>query len=88
MTEMKKVKLRNGIENKRYIIVTALTGFKITDIFMGHVSLLTKAMKQYIYGMKGKVIKKFVYTDTLFKFLKSKEEKIMQNAFEFGKHLK
>ncbi|WP_297426038.1 flavodoxin family protein [Clostridium sp.] len=88
ITEMNKVKLRNGIENKRYIIVTALTGFKITDIFMGHVSLLTKAMKQYIYGMKGTVIKKFVYTDTLFKFIKNKEEKIMQNAFNFGKHLK
>jgi len=88
ITEMKKVKLINGIENKRYIIVTALTGFKITDIFMGHVSLLTKAMKQYIYGMRGKVIKKFVYTDTLFKFIKNKEEKIMQNAFNFGKHLK
>ncbi len=55
---------------------------------MGHVSLLTKAMKQYIYGMKGKIIKKFVYTDTLFKFLKNKEKKIMQNAFDFGKHLK
>lgn len=88
ITEMKKVKLRNGIENKRYIIVTALTGFNITDFFIGHVSLLTKAMKQYIYGMNGKVIKKFVYTDTLFKFLKNKEEKIMQNAFNFGKHLK
>lgn len=88
ITEMKKNRLRNGIEHKKYIIVTALSGFKITDVFTGHISLLTKAMKQYIYGMKGKVIKKFVYTDTLFKFSSNKEQKIMQSAFEYGRHLK
>lgn len=88
LSEMKKVKLRSGIENKKFIIVTAMTGFAITDIFMKQASLFTKSIKKYIYGMKGKVLKTFVYTDTLFKFSKHKEEKIIKQAYNFGKQIK
>lgn len=88
ITETRKIKLRSGLNHKRFIIVTAMTGFAITDIFSRQASLFMKSIKKYIYGMKGVVIKTFVYTDTLFKFSKNKEEKILRRAFGFGMHLK
>lgn len=87
-SEIKKIKLRNGIENKRFIIVSAMTGLTITDIFMRQASLLKKTIKKYIYGMHGKVLKTFVYTDTLFKFSRNKEERIIKQAYNFGRMIK
>ncbi len=87
LNETKKVKLREGIDNKKFIIVTAMTGFAVTDFFIKQASLFNKSIKKYIHGMKGKVIKTFVYTDTLFKFSIHKDEKTMKKAYNFGRQI-
>lgn len=38
--------------------------------------------------MKCKIITKLVYTDTLFKFLCRKEEKMMKKAYKIGKQIR
>ena len=88
INEMKKIRMRDGIENKKYIIVTAMTGLAIIDIFTGQSSLFKKNMKQYIHGLKGKLIKTFVYTDTFLKFSKCKEEKMLRRAYNYGRQLR
>ncbi len=70
---------------KKYILVTASTvPFKH---LMGEVSPVINNMKKYVKKLKGKVVKKIIYTDTLFRFSKRKEEKMTKKAFMIGKSL-
>jgi len=70
---------------KRYILITASTiPFKK---LMGELSLTIKAMKKYVEKLRGKVIGKLIYTDTLFKFKKAKEEKMYKKAYDMGMKL-
>jgi multimeric flavodoxin WrbA len=88
ISETRKVGLRSGMENKKYIIVTATTGFYILNFFTRQYSLFLKCMKKYVNGMHGHIIKKFIYTDTLFKFDKKKDKKIMNQAYHFGRKIR
>jgi multimeric flavodoxin WrbA len=85
--ETKKIKIRSGMENKQYIIVTAMTGTTIFKFLNTQYLLFLRCIKQYVNGMHGKVIKKFIYTDTLFKFLKHKDKKIIKQAYHYGRKI-
>ena len=45
-------------------------------------------MKIYIKKLRGRLIDTLIYTDTLFKFKKKKEAKMMEKAYRIGKSLK
>lgn len=64
---MKKFDLIDSkFKDKKYILITAATvPFKR---IMGEVSPAINAMSKYIKKLKGKVIKKSIYTDILFRF--------------------
>lgn len=70
---------------KKYILITASTiPFKH---LLGEVPLTIHAMKKYVAKLRGKVISKIIFTDTLFQFSKKKEAKIMNKAYLVGKYL-
>jgi multimeric flavodoxin WrbA len=70
---------------KRYILLAAATvPFKR---IMGEVSPAINAMKKYVQKLKGKVLAKLIYTDTLFQFSKKKRQKMMNRAYKLGKSL-
>lgn len=70
---------------KKYILITASTiPFKR---LMGEVPLTIHAMKKYVAKLRGKVISKIIFTDTLFRFSKKKEGKMMNKAYLLGKSL-
>jgi hypothetical protein len=72
-------------KKKKYILITAATvPFKR---IMGEVSPVIKAMKKYVKKLKGKVIAKLIYTDTLFRFKKNKETKMLTKAYNIGRKL-
>ena len=72
-------------KNKRYILLIAATvPFKR---IMGEVSPAINAMKKYIKKLKGNVLSKIIYTDTLFQFSKKKRQKMMDKAYKLGKSL-
>ena len=74
-----------SFKEKKYILITAGTvPFKH---FMGEMSLTIKAMKKYVNKLKGKVIGKIQFNDTLFRFFNKKEKKIMVKALKLGKSL-
>ncbi|MFX0071600.1 MAG: hypothetical protein ACFFAO_10965, partial [Candidatus Hermodarchaeota archaeon] len=67
-------------KEKKYILITASTvPFKN---LMGEVSLTLKTMEKYIAKLKGKIIGKLIYTDTLFRFKKNKEAKMIKKAYK------
>ena len=84
--ELKKSEIT--LENKKYVIVTAITSFTIINLFNIQYTLFLKCVKKYAYGMHGHIVKKFIYTDTLFRFLKHKDKKLMNQAYSFGKQNK
>ena len=45
-------------------------------------------MKVYVKNLRGNLIDTLIYTDTLFKFIKKKEAKMMEKAYKIGKSLK
>jgi len=74
--------------NKKFILVTACTSPFPVSHLSKEVPQTLYVMKMYAKKMKGKVIAKLVYTDTLFKFLSKKEQKIMEKAYKTGKQIK
>ena len=75
-----------SFKKKRYILICASTiPFKH---LMGEVSLTMKAMKKYVKKLRGKVIARMIYTDTLFQISDKREGKMLRKAHLLGKSLK
>jgi len=75
------------IAGKRFIIVTSMTvPFPVSHI-SGDLRGVVGAMKIYVSNLKGRVISKIVYTDSLFRFLKKKERRYMRKARRIGNNL-
>jgi putative NADPH-quinone reductase len=85
--ETRKIKLKSGMENKKYIIVTAMTGTTVFKFLNIQYSLFLKCISKYVNGMHGKIIKKFIYTDTLFRFLKHKDKRLIHRAYNYGSQI-
>lgn len=85
--EMKKFGPHPHLKGKKFIFVVAMTD----PIFLAHTSgdlrQTLAAMKIYMHNLQGKCVGKIIYTDTLFKFLQNKQEKLMQKAYGAGKSL-
>ena len=84
---MKKFGPKGKITGKKFVLVVAATvPFPISHM-SGDVPQTVRAMEIYVKKLKGKTIGKVIYTDTLFKFLKNKEEKKMKKANSIGMKL-
>jgi len=87
LSQMKKFGSHPFLRGKRFIIVAAMTvPFPVSHL-SGDLSGIVKAMKTYIGKMNGKLIGKIIFTDTLFRFLKNKEERMMKNAYKAGRKI-
>jgi multimeric flavodoxin WrbA len=83
---MKNFGPKKGLEKKKFVLIIASTiPFKH---LRGDVPNTLHAIKTYIKNLKGKVIAKLIYTDTLFKFKSKKEVKMMKKAYKIGNKLK
>lgn len=72
------------LRGKRFIIVTAMTlPFPVSHL-SGDLAGMMKAFKIYIGKMKGKLIGKAIFTDTIFRLLKNKEVRMMTKAYRVG----
>jgi hypothetical protein len=76
------------LRGKRFIIVTAMTVPFPVSYLSGDLPRTVNAIKTYVANFKGKLIGKVVFTDTLFKFLKNKEGRIMKRAYKMGEKIK
>lgn len=82
--EMGKLGPPKTLSGKRFVLAIALTDpFPVSHISGDYPGTL-KAMKTYVHNLKGKRLKVIRYTDTLFRFLKRKEEKILRKAYRAG----
>lgn len=73
--------------DKKFILAVACTmPFPLSHI-SGEVPHTLYVMKRFVKKLKGNVIAKVVYTDTLFKFWDNKEEKMMKKAYKIGEDL-
>jgi len=76
-----------GFSEKKYItIITATVPFPISHLG-GDVSSTQRLLKLYIKKMKGNLYRKIIFTDTHFRFIKSKRDRIFKKAYEIGKAL-
>ena len=80
---------REDFKKKRYIlIVTSTVPFKRILGGKKEVAPTINALKRYVNKLRGKIIGKLIYTDTLFQFFKKKRDKMMNKAYRLGKSLK
>ena len=83
----KKFGAKKKFANKKFVLVTACTSpFPVSHITK-EIPQTLYVLKMYAKKLKGKIIAKLVYTDTLFRFW-NKEEKVMKKAYEIGRKLK
>ncbi len=83
---LKKFGPKEGLRNKKYIIVmTATIPFKH---LMRDIPNARKSMKIFVKKVKGKLVTELIHDDTLFKFRKKREAKIMKRAYDVGLNLK
>lgn len=75
------------LRGKGFIRITALTLPFPQAHLSGDLSTTLKAMKIYMKNLHGKSLGKLVYTDTLFKFRKNKESKMMNRAYQLGRKI-
>lgn len=76
------------LRNKRFILAVSLTlPFPLAYI-AGDLPTTLKALRVYVNKLKGKEIDKIIYTDTLFRFRKHKEARVMSKAFKMGESLR
>jgi multimeric flavodoxin WrbA len=85
--QMKNFGAHPYLRGKGFIIVTAMTVPFPVSRLSGDLPQTVKAMRAYVANLKGKLIGKVIFTDTLFKFLKNKEKRIMKKAYKIGKKL-
>jgi putative NADPH-quinone reductase len=76
------------LHGKKFMIVVAMTLPFPASHLSGELPQTVRCMKIYIGNLKGKLIGKVIYTDTLFKLLRNKEERVMKKAYIAGKKLK
>ena len=77
----------DGFTGKKYILISAMTVPFPISYLSGDLGGLIKSIKTYIKNMKGKIIGRIIYTDSLFKILNNKEIKYIKKAFTIGANL-
>jgi multimeric flavodoxin WrbA len=82
--EMSKFGPPKTLVGKRFVLAIALTDPFPVSHTSGDYPHTLKALKTYIHNLKGKRPKVIRYTDTLFRFRKRKEEKILRKAYRAG----
>ncbi len=75
------------LANKKFILVTACTSPFPISHFSREIPQTLCIMKMHVKKLKGKVVAKLVYTDTLFKFLANKEKGLWIKLIRIGKGL-
>ncbi len=87
-SELRKFGPRDrALWGKRFILVTASTLTFPYCYIKNEIPLTFKAMSSYVLRMKGRTIARLAYTDTLFRFRKNKETRVLQRAYKLGKRI-
>ena len=84
LRESKKFGAYSDLQGKKYIFITAMTVFFPFSYLWGDLPAMVKAVKIYCKKLNGNLTRKLVYTDTLFRFSKNKEKRMLRKAFELG----
>lgn len=86
-SQMKDFGPHPHLRGKRFVIVAAMTApFPVSHI-LGDLPQTARAMKTYVGKLKGRLIGTVIFTDTLFRFAKSKEERMMRRCCEIGRRI-
>ncbi|MBN1698784.1 MAG: flavodoxin family protein [Spirochaetales bacterium] len=73
--------------NKKFILISSMTvPFPISYV-SGDLPGLMGAIQRYVHNIRGKIIRKIIYTDSLFKILERKEERYLKKVFSIGYNL-
>jgi len=87
VSQMKDFGPHPHLRGKRFVIVVAMTAPFPASHVLGDLPQTVRAMKIYVSNLKGKLIGKLIFTDTLFRFMKNKEERVMKRAYEMGRRI-
>lgn len=72
---------------KKFIIITAMTvPFPVSHL-SGDRSGVVRAMRTYVNNLKGRLVGKMIFSDSLFRFLRNKEKRFLQRAQRIGARL-
>ncbi len=74
-------------KNKKFILLTTCTVPKLIGYLMGDLRHTLGVMKIYVHNLKGKVIGKIIYADTLFQLRKNAKDAAMKKAYRIGARL-
>ncbi|MBN2189684.1 MAG: flavodoxin family protein [Candidatus Aureabacteria bacterium] len=76
------------LKGKGFIFVVTMTDPALLAYTSGDLRGTVNALKTYMHNLKGKLLGKLVFTDTLFRFLKNKQKKMLDKAYRLGRDLK
>ncbi len=73
---------------KKFILAVALTLPQPSAWLSGDLPNTMKSLSTYVHNLKGKVMQKIVFTDTLFRFRPGKKDKLMEKAYRIGRRIR